>query len=143
MCKSHSMIGKTKKPTHAPLQLAPQTQSLLRLLVQVIVVDGHIFDTEIQALKRGVAKLGLTHQNGIALSETDIHDWFEAYKGEYKSEHSPLNNDVALTHLILDLSDLPNKKAVIAILIDICLADENYHKEEKTLISTIKAYWNL
>lgn len=136
------MINTIKRPSPAlSPKLDSQTDMLLRLLSQVIIADGHIFDSEIEALTRGARKLGLKDMFDIDLSDTDVKTWFEAYLLALNAETAPLRKDIALTHLILKLSDLPNKKAVVDVLTNISLADENFHIEEKTLISIVRAFW--
>ncbi len=136
------MINTMKPPTLSPSpQLDSQTDMLLRLLAQVILADGHILSSELEALARGVNQLDLTDQFATPLSDIDIRNWFENYKLALNAETSPLRKDVALTYLILKLADYPNKKAVIDVLTEISLADANFHIEEKTLISIVKAFW--
>jgi uncharacterized tellurite resistance protein B-like protein len=136
------MINTMKSPTLSPSpQLDSQTDMLLRLLAQVILADGHILSSELEALARGVNQLDLTDQFATPLSDIDIRNWFENYKLALNAETSPLRKDVALTYLILKLADYPNKKAVIDVLTEISLADANFHIEEKTLISIVKAFW--
>jgi len=43
--------------------------------------------------------------------------------------------------LILSLAEWPNKQAVVDVLEDISLADADLHREEKLLISIVRAYW--
>lgn len=136
------MINTMPPPSSAlSPKLDSQTDMLLRLLSQVILADGHIFASEIEALIRGVRQLDLKDQFGAMLGDDDIRNWFEDYKLALNAEKSPLRKDVALTHLILKLADLPNKQAVIDVLTEISLADANFHIEEKTLISIVRAFW--
>ena len=128
--------------THAIApQLDTQTDMLLRLLTQVILVDGHIFPSEIEALIRGVRQLELKDKFGTGLKDADIQNWFAAYQLMLNAETSSLRPDIALTHLILKLSDWPDKQAVVNVLTEISLADKDFHIEEKKLISIVRTFW--
>ena len=128
--------------THAiaPL-LDSQTDMMLRLLTQVILADGHILPSEVQALIAGARKLNLKDKFGTELGDADIESWFSAYQLRLNAETSSLRTDIALTHLILKLSDWTDKQAVINVLTEISLADEDFHIEEKKLISIVRAFW--
>jgi len=133
----------TFKAQSRPLspQLDSQTDMLLRLLTQVILADGHILASEIEALVRGAGQLKLTDKFGTALSELDIRDWFAAYKLTLNVDTTNLRPDVALTHMILKLADWPNKQAVVDVLTQISVSDADFHIQEKSLISIVRAFW--
>ena len=122
-------------------QLDSQTDMLLRLLTQVILADGHIMASEVEALVRGAKRLTLKDKFGSVLTDADIRDWFEAHQLTLNAETSNLRQDVALTHMILKLSDWPAKQAVLEVLTEISVADANFHIQEKTLISIVRAFW--
>jgi len=84
------------------MSIPAETQKMMRLLSQVILADGHIYATEIQALALGAVQLDLKDEAG--------HVW-------------------------------PDKQSVVDVLENISLADANLHREEKLLISIVKAYW--
>jgi uncharacterized tellurite resistance protein B-like protein len=136
------MVYTMKTPSRAPLlQIEPLTDTLMRLLTQIILADGHIHATEVDALVRGVQRLGLTDKFARDLTEANIRDWFDDYKHSLNADTSPLPQDVALTYMILKLADWPNKQAVIDVLTEISLSDADFHIKEKSLISIVRAYW--
>lgn len=118
-----------------------ETEKLMRLLSQVILADGHMHESEIEALIEGAHALGLKDASGSPLTPENIREWFEGYLQELNKTWSTEPKDVTLTLLILSLSEWPNKKAVVEVLEKISLADDNFHIAEKTLISIVKAYW--
>jgi len=118
-----------------------QTDMIMRLLTQVILADGHIFPSEVEALVRGCLELDLKDRSETRLTEQDIRDWFKAHQLRLNAETTSLRPDVALTHLILKLADWPRKQAVVDVLTNISLADADFHIQEKTLISIVRAYW--
>ena len=129
-------------PSHTSLaQLDPQTDMLLRLLSQVILADGHVMPSEVDALVRGAERLALKDQFGNALTEKNIRDWFRDYQLIVEVEIPALRPDIALTHLILKLADFPDKQVVIDVLTEISVADDDFHDEEKTLISIVRTFW--
>ena len=123
------------------MKTSAQTQKMLRLLAQVILADGHILETEIRALAQGARELALTDENGRPLTAQDIQNWFDDYLDELNRSRSKERKDLALTRLILSLSEWPNKEAVVETLEKISLADSHFHRDEKTFISIVKAYW--
>jgi len=136
------MIYTMKTPSSAPLpQLEGQTDLMLRLLTRVILADGHVCPTEIDALVRGADRLALKDKFGRPLTEVNIRDWFADYQLILEVEIPSLRPDVALTHLILKLADWPEKQAVIDVLKEISLADADFHMEEKNLISIVRTFW--
>jgi len=121
--------------------LSTQTQNILRLLSEVILADGHIFESEVEALILCVEDIGLSTETGTALTEPDIRGWFAAYLEALNKTDSKEREDVALTRLILSLADWPAKRAVVSALENISKADAEFHREEKLLISVVKTYW--
>lgn len=113
----------------------------MRLLSQVILADGHIYETETEALIQGVIALKLEDETGVLLSEVNIGQWFNDYLQDLNKTWSKTRQDIVLTQLILSLSEWPNKHAVVDTLEKISLSDGDYHIEEKKLISIVKAYW--
>ena len=122
-------------------QLDPQTDMLIQLLARVIVADGHICASEIDALVHGSHKLNLKDKMGASLTEVDIREWFAAHQLILNADTSSLRPEVALTHLILKLSDWPDKQAVVDVLTEISVADADFHLKEKLLISIVRAFW--
>lgn len=114
---------------------------MLRLLSQVILADGHIYKTEMDALIKGVQDLGLLDESGKALTPHDITKWFNGYLETLNITWSKTPKDVELTRLILTLAEWPNKQSVVDTLEKISLADNEFHAKEKTLISIVKTYW--
>lgn len=123
------------------MPIPAETQKLMRLLSQVILSDGHIYETEIEALIQGVITLELKDEMGTLLSEESIGQWFNDYLQDLNKTWSKTPQDIVLTQLILSLSEWPNKQAVVDTLEKISLSDGDYHIEEKKLISIVKAYW--
>jgi uncharacterized tellurite resistance protein B-like protein len=121
--------------------ISADTDNMMRLLSQVILADGHIHESELIAFISGVQELGLYDQSGAALSADQIREWFEGYKLELNRTWSTQAKDVALTHLILSLAEWPDKQAVVDVLAKISVSDAEFHIEEKTLISIVRAYW--
>lgn len=121
--------------------ISAETQKLMRLLSQVILADGHVYETEMDALVQGVRELGLKDLSGAVLSAENVHQWFDAYLQDLNESWSTAPKDVILTQLILSLAEWPRKQEVVNVLKKISLADSDFHAEEKLLISIVKAYW--
>lgn len=117
------------------------TQNMLRLMSQVILADGHIYPSEVEALVSGAETLRLADSKGSYLTPIQIREWFTGYLDELNATSSTVPKEIALTQLILSLAEWPDKQAVLKTLTKISQADANFHKEEKLLISIIKAYW--
>jgi len=81
------------------MKTSVQTQKMLRLLAQVILADGHILDTEIEALAQGARELALTDKNERPLTAQEIQNWFETYLDELNRSRSKERKDLALTVL--------------------------------------------
>lgn len=124
-----------------PPELDSKTHNLMELLTAVILADGHIFPSEVEALIRGVDLLRLKNQFGHPLTGLEVKAWFEAYKMRMNTDTDPVRPEIALTQLILKLSNWPNKQAVVDVLTEISLADANFHLTEKTFISIVRAFW--
>ena len=123
------------------MTISDSVQDLMRLLSQVIFADGHIFQSEIEAFISASQRLGLTDVDGQILSPLQIQNWFDAYRQELNKQSSKAPKDVEITRLILRLADWPNKEAVVEALEAISLSDDEFHKEEKRLISIVRAFW--
>ncbi len=123
------------------MKISSDTQKVLQLLAQVIVADGHIYDSELEALAECARDINLQDQSGAVLSEDFVRDWFARHTAELSAFRDASNSDVELTRLILSLSDWPDKTAVVNALNKISRADGTMHMEEKLLISIVRAYW--
>ena len=123
------------------MQIPEQTQKMLRLMSQVILADGHILQSEVEALIAGVRELKLSDATGAALTVSQIREWFDAYLVELNETWSTEKKDITITRLILSLADWPDKQSVVDVLTKVSLSDAEFHKEEKLLISIVKAYW--
>ncbi|NNE57044.1 MAG: hypothetical protein HKN36_02955 [Hellea sp.] len=123
------------------MNISPDTQKILELLAQVIVADGHIHSSEIDALAEAAKSIGLTDQQGALLKEAEIKHWFISHTEEISAFHDTDNSDIQLTRLILSLSNWPEKQKVVDALGAISRADHEEHMEEKLLISIVRAYW--
>lgn len=121
--------------------ISEDTQKMMRLLTQVILADGHIHKTEMEALVKGIADLALTDEVGVSLSQDVIKQWFENYLDKLNSTWSKTPKDIELSRLILSLAEWPEKQAVVDTLEKISLADNEFHASERSLISIVKAYW--
>ena len=108
---------------------------------QVILADGHILQSEVEALIAGVRELKLSDATGAALTVSQIREWFDAYLVELNETWSTEKKDITITRLILSLADWPDKQSVVDVLTKVSLSDAEFHKEEKLLISIVKAYW--
>jgi len=117
------------------------TQKVMELLSQVIVADGHIYKSEIEALTECASSIGLADTSGKLLTEDFVRGWFESHSAQISSFRADDNSDINLTRLILSLSDWPKKQAVVDGLIAISKSDGLMHTEEKLLISIVRAYW--
>jgi uncharacterized tellurite resistance protein B-like protein len=123
------------------MTISSQTQNMMRLLSQVILADGHIHASEIEALENGAQSLALSRNDGQRLSSEEIKSWFTGYLQELNEASSDVPKEIALTQLILSLADWPDKPAVVETLEKISCADAEFHFEEKVLISIVRAYW--
>ena len=123
------------------MTISENTQKMMRLLSQVILADGHIYKTEMDALVQGMADLRLRDEDGAALTPARITQWFNDYLEELNTTWSKTPKDIELTRLILSLAEWPDKQSVVEALEKISLADNEFHAEEKTLISIVKTYW--
>ena len=118
-----------------------ENEKILRLLTQVILADGHIYPSEIEALITGVQDLRLTGSDGEILSGDQLRAWLDGYLQELNETWSTEDPDVTLTRLVLSLAEWPDKQAVVNVLVKISLADDSFHIREKTLISIVKTFW--
>lgn len=123
------------------MSIPAETQKLMRLLSQVIIADGHIHKTELDALIQSAIRLELKDEAGALLSAVQIHQWFNEYLQELNESWSTEKKDITLTRLILSLAEWPDKQAIVDTLEKISLSDGDYHVEEKKLISIVKTYW--
>lgn len=123
------------------MTISDQTQNMMRLLSQVILADGHIYPSEVEALVSGAQTLRLSNSEGQVLTPQQIRGWFIGYLDELNAVSSKVPKEIALTQLILSLAGWPDKQAVIETLEKISQADAEFHDEEKFLISIVKTYW--
>ena len=117
------------------------TQKILELLAQVIVADGHIYESELEAFASCAGDIPLLDNQGNRISKDFVRGWFEAHAPQISAFRANDNSDVDLTRLILSLSEYQDKQTVVDALIKISRSDGDEHLEEKLLISIVRSYW--
>ena len=121
--------------------ISQTTHDVLKLMSFVILVDGHVCPSEIDALVQCAKKVPLYDSDQVLLDDRFLTHWFNQNQKAISDTVLSSERDVELVRLVTGLSGLLNKDAVVKALIHIGYADGHLHGAEKVMISIVKAYW--
>ena len=118
---------------------------IMTLLALSIVADGRVADEEIRVFTKAVAQVHLSDLDIILPSEDDAMAWFSKYHHDIRDIAFGAQDDFEhrLTDLLNRLSGHIRPEALIHTLQMIAISDGEFHKNERRLISFIKAHWDL
>lgn len=116
---------------------------LLKLLGLIVMIDGKVYQEEVQAFTKAATRLQETLSPDIFLSENMIVDWFKNHRAELKAIVESLEYDRHLINIIGPIRGLSQKKLVLNAMISIAESDDFYHAKEQMIINKAARYWNV
>jgi len=122
-----------------------ELEDIMTLLAISIVADGRVADEEIDVFKKAVTQIDLSDLEITPPSEDAAISWFSKYHHDIRMIAFGAQDEFEnrLTDLLDRLSTHIRPEAFIHTLQMISISDGELHKNEKTLISFIRAHWEM
>ena len=118
--------------------------SILKLLALAVFADKRVFADEIDTFINSAKNLEAFETSETDISPAKLLAWFEAHRSELKDKLENLITFENWVNNILDeLSDHPEKPAILNRMIKISKADRELHISEKALIVLTARRWNI
>ena len=118
--------------------------SILKLLALAVFADKRVFADEIDTFINSAKNLEAFETSETDISPAQLLTWFESHRGELKDRLENLSTFEIWVNDILDnLSDHPEKHAILNRMIKIAKADRELHVSEKALIVLTARRWNI
>lgn len=121
--------------------ISQTTHDVLKLMSFVILADGHVCPSEIDAFVQCAKQVPLYDTDQVLLDDRFLTHWFHQNQKAISEAVLSSESDVELVRLVTGLSGLPNKDDVVKAMIHIGYADGYLHETEKVMISIVRAYW--
>ena len=115
----------------------------LRLIVATIFADKRVYASEVETFLKSCLKLDFLQQLSPKMSEAKLLNWYEMNKDAVcENLASPYFKD--WFYDILDqISDVPEKKAILNVMHNISKADGEVHVSERALMVLAKRHWQM
>ena len=118
--------------------------SILKLLALTVFADQRVFTDEIDTFINSARNLEAFETSETDISPAKLLAWFETHRSELKDKLENLSTFETWVNNILDeLSDHPEKPAILNRMIKISKADGELHISEKALIVLTARRWNI
>lgn len=119
------------------------THDILSLLAYVVMADHEVHPQEINSFLDAALELNLNDNTGLELSRAWLFDWFLQNYENIKQNSHPSGSDADIVRLFLRLQSWERKKELLNSAIKIAVSDDDYHLNEKVLITLAAAYWDM
>lgn len=116
---------------------------LLKLLGLIVMMDGKVYQEEVQAFTKAAMRLQEALSPDLFLSKTMVIDWFKNHREDLKAIVDSLEYDRHLIEIIGPIRGLPQKRLVLNAMISIAQSDSYYHSKERMIIGKAARYWNV
>lgn len=118
--------------------------SILKLLALTVFADKRVFADEIDTFINSARNFEAFETSETDLSPAKLLAWFETHRGELKDRLENLSTfEIWVNNILDDLSDHPEKHAILNRMIKIAKADRELHVSEKALIVLTAQRWNI
>lgn len=115
--------------------------SVLNLIAATILADKRIYACEVETFLREASSLNLIKELEPEISETKLLKWYELNKDAIESNLSTPYFKDWLYSILNQLSTVPQKESILAVMKKIAKADDEVHISERALISLTERYW--
>ncbi|WP_427454059.1 hypothetical protein [Litorimonas sp. WD9-15] len=115
----------------------------LHLLCMMILVDGKVFEEEVEAFKDAAIALKDIVNPKLMLTRHMAGDWFALHRDDIAIRVSPVFYDSSLSGILKSLDTAENKKELIFALLKVAMSDGRKHISEQKLLFSACAAWNL
>ena len=117
---------------------------ILKLLAVTVFADKRVFADEIDTFINSTTSLDALDNSEIDLSPDKLLVWFEKHRDDLKT-HMETNSTLEtwISKILDNLSDHPDRHAILNRMIKISKADGEVHISEKALIALTARHWDI
>lgn len=117
--------------------------SLLKLLGLIVMMDGKVYQEELQAFEESALRLQKVISPDLFLTGTMAKDWFINHRSYLSQLVHSLDYDRAILEIIAPIKTLPQKDMVLRAMISVAKADGYFHNKERMIVEKTARYWNV
>ena len=115
----------------------------LSLLAATIFADHRVYSSEITVFVRAASRLDVIHKARPNLSEAKLLVWYEENKEHIKGKMTAPYFKDWFYDILEKLSDVEDKRPILAAMKDISRADSEIHVSERALFTLAARHWGL
>jgi len=123
--------------------ISDKLHDLLNLLATTIFADKRILAKEIETFLKAADDIGQIYKTDETVSEAKLLSWFDSNVDNIRSKLQTPDFESWFYGCLNRLEGLYDKRALMAIMVDIAKADDDFHISEKALIVLTANHWKL
>jgi uncharacterized tellurite resistance protein B-like protein len=116
---------------------------VLRLLSMMILIDGKVFEEEIEAFKDAAIALRDMVDPSLVLTRHMAGDWFTQHRDEIAIGVSHVFYESTVSKTLERLNDIEDKKGLLVALLKVAMSDGVKHPAEEKLFNSACETWGL
>lgn len=116
---------------------------VLRLLCMMILIDGKVYEEEVEAFKDAAMTLRDMVDPHLMLTRHMAEDWFHLHRDDLSIGVSSVFMDTTIAKALNGLNEVEDKKGVIFALLKVAMSDGRKHPAEEKLLNSACEMWGL
>jgi len=116
---------------------------VLRLLCMMILIDGKVYEEELEAFKDAALTLRDMVDPKLMLTGHMAEDWFELNRDDIAISIQSVFYDGSVAKALKNLDAIENKKSLIFALLKVAMSDGRKHPAEEKLLNSACETWGL
>ena len=116
---------------------------VLRLLCIMILIDGKVYEEELDAFTEAAISLRDIVDPKLMLTGHMAKDWFSGHREEILNSIRPSCYDSTVTRTLKRLDEVENKNDLIFALLKVAMSDGQKHPSEEKLLNSACETWGI
>lgn len=114
---------------------------VLRLLSMMIVIDGKVFEEEVDAFTEAALALRDMVDPKLMLTRHMAEDWFSMHRDDIAISVQTVFYDGTVKEALKNLDEVEDKKGLIIALLKVAMSDGRKHPAEEKLLNSACKTW--
>lgn len=116
---------------------------VLRLLCMMILIDGKVYEEELEEFKKAAIALRDIVDPNLMLTGHMAEDWFELNRDEIAIGVTTVFYESNVIKTLRNLDEVEDKKGLIFALLKVAMSDGRKHPAEEKLLHSACETWGL
>ena len=116
---------------------------VLHLLAMMILIDGKVYEEELEAFTEAAISLRDKVDPKLMLTGHMAKDWFAGHREDILNDIRPSCYDRTIKRSLKRLDEVENKKDLIIALLKVAMSDGQKHPSEEKLLNSACETWGL